>query len=87
MAEFNNHMRQNTYYRDLKWTFEDLLPYNCYAIKPYSKTIRSQVSGTYASAGKGADMSEMQAHHCMTPEQGMWLLCSVSVIPVIEPSL
>jgi len=27
------------------------------------------------------DTSELQAHHCMTPEQWTWLLCSVSVIP------
>ena len=26
-------------------------------------------------------MSERQAQHCMTPEQGTWLLRSVSVIP------
>jgi len=25
--------------------------------------------------------SELQAHHCMTPEQWTWLLCSASVIP------
>jgi len=33
-----------------------------------SRTIRSQVWQP-ASAGKGADMSELQAQHCMTPEQ------------------
>jgi len=27
--------------------------------------------------GKGADMSEMQVHHSMTPEQRAWLMCSV----------
>jgi len=32
-------------------------------------------------------MSELQAHHCMTPEQRSWLLCSVSVIPANKPSL
>jgi len=26
-------------------------------------------------------MSELQAQHCMTPEQWTWLLCSVSVVP------
>jgi len=50
-----------------------------YAVKTNSRTIRSQVSQP-ASAGKGADMSELQAHHCITPEQWTWLLCSVSVI-------
>jgi len=30
-----------------------------------SRTILSQP----ASTGKGADMSELQAHHCMTSEQ------------------
>jgi len=29
--------------------------------------------------GKGADMSELQAQHCMTLEQWTWLLRSVSV--------
>jgi len=33
-----------------------------------SRTIRSHVSNP-ASAGKGADMSEMQAHHSMILEQ------------------
>jgi len=39
-----------------------------YAITANSRTNRSQVSQP-ASAGKGADMSELQVHHCMTPEQ------------------
>jgi len=34
------------------------------------------------SAGKGVEMSELQAHHCITPEQWSWLLCSVRAIPV-----
>jgi len=42
--------------------------------------MRSQVSQR-ESAG-GVEMSELQAHHCITPEQWTWLLCSVSVIPV-----
>jgi len=29
-------------------------------------------------------MSELQAYHCMTPEQRSRLLCSVSAIPVNE---
>ena len=33
-------------------------------------------------AGKGADVSELQAPHCMTPEQWTWLLCRVGVVPV-----
>jgi len=32
-------------------------------------------------AGNGADMSELQAQRCMTPEQWSWLLCRVSVVP------
>jgi len=32
------------------------------------------------SASKGADTSELQSHHSMTPAQWTWLLCS-SVIP------
>jgi len=37
-----------------------------------SRTIHSQVSKP-ASADKGAVMSGLQAHHCMTPEQWTWL--------------
>ena len=33
------------------------------------------------SADYGVDMSELQAHHCITPEQWSWLLCSVNAIP------
>jgi len=33
-------------------------------------------------ASKGADMSKLQAQHCMTPQQWTWLLRSVSVVPV-----
>jgi len=47
-------MQQNVYYRNLKWTFEDLLPCYCYAIKTRSATIRQQVSQP-VSAGKGAN--------------------------------
>jgi len=32
-------------------------------------------------AVKGADMSELQAQHCLTPEQRTWLLRSVSAVP------
>jgi len=32
-------------------------------------------------------MSELQAHHCMTPEHRAWLLCSVSVLPANKRSL
>ena len=51
----------------LKWTFEDLLPCYCYAIKTNDNTIRLLVS-QLASAGKRADMNELQIHHCMKPE-------------------
>ena len=62
------HMRKNAYYSNLKWTFENLLPCCCYAMKINSKSIRSQVSQPVC-AGKGADMSELQSHHCMTSKQ------------------
>jgi len=79
MSEFTSDLRQNACYRNLKWIFEDLLPCFSYAIKPSSGTFRLQVSEP-ASAGKGVDMSEIQALHCMTPEQWTWILCSVSDI-------
>jgi len=36
---------------------------------------------TSMPAGKGADMSELQAQHCTTPGQWNRLLCRVSVVP------
>jgi len=41
-------------------------------------------SATSMPAGKGADTSELQARHCMTPEQWTWLLRSVSVTPATK---
>jgi len=43
--------------------------------------MRSQVSQR-EPAGAGVDMSELQVHHCITPEQCRWFLCSVRAIPV-----
>ena len=43
---------------------ERLLSCYCYATKTNSRTIREQVSQP-VSAGKGADMSELQSHHCV----------------------
>jgi len=54
--------------------------------KTNNRTIRPQVSQP-ASAGKLADMSEVQAHHCMTLEQSTWLLCSMSIILTNKLSL
>jgi len=81
-SAFNSPMRmwQNAYFRNFKRTFEESLPCYCYALRPTIHNIRSQVWQP-ASAEKWAYMSELQAHHCMTPEQRIWLLCSVSVIP------
>ena len=83
MSAVSSHMRQNGFFRIFKW---DSLPYYCYTIKTNSRTICSQVLQP-ASAGKGADMSESQDHHYMTPEQWTWLLCSVSVILTNKLSL
>jgi len=79
-------MRQNACYRNLKRTLEDLLPCHCHTVKTSSKTTRSQVRQP-ASPGEGAHMCELQAHHCMTPEQCTWLLCRLSVIPAKKLSL
>jgi len=63
-------MRQNAYDRNVKWTFEDLLPCYCYAIKTNDRTIRSQaLQPASAAAGEVADMSKLQAHLRMAPEQ------------------
>jgi len=68
MSAFNSCMRQNVHYRNMKRPSEDMLPCYCYAVKINSRKNRSQVLQP-ASAGKGADMSELQVHHCMAPEQ------------------
>jgi len=65
MCAFNSLMQQNACYRNIKWTFAGLLPRYCYAKQTNSRTIGSRLSQP-ASAGKGRDMSELQAHHCMT---------------------
>jgi len=77
MSAFNSHMLQNTYDRNLRWTFNDLLPCCCYAIQTNRRTIRSQVSQRPSTS----KMSELQSHHCITPGQRTWLLCCVSIIP------
>jgi len=61
MSAFISHMRQKVHNRNLKWTI-DLLPCYCYTTKTNSRIIRFQVWQP-ASAGKGADMKELQAHH------------------------
>jgi len=86
MCTFNSLMQQNACYRDVKWTFEDLLQFYCYAIKTNSRTIRLRLSQP-TSAGKGRDMSELQAHHCMALYLWTWLLCSVSFTPAKKLSL
>ena len=77
---------KNACYSNIKWTFTDLLPCYCYTIKTNSRTIRSRLSQP-TSAGKGGDMSELQAHHCMTLQLWTWLLCSVSFIQAKKLSL
>ena len=58
MSALNSLMQQNACHRNIKWTFADLLPCYCYAIKTNSRTIRSRLSQP-TSAGKGGDMSEL----------------------------
>jgi len=65
MSAFHSFMQQNACHRNIKLTFADLLPCYCYAIKTNSRTILLQLS-QLTSAGKGGDMSELQAHPCMT---------------------
>jgi len=86
MSAFNSLMQQNACYRNIQWTFADLLPCYCYAIKTSSRKICSRLSQP-SSADKGGDMSELQAHHCMTLQLWNWLLCSVSFIPAKKLSL
>ena len=66
------------FWRNLKGTFEDLLPCYCCAVQTNSRTIREQ-GAQPAPTGKGEGTSELQSHHCMAPEQWTWLLSSVIV--------
>ena len=57
-----------------------------YAIKSNSRTIRS-LDSQPASAGKEADMSELQLHHCITAVNSESGSCAVCVIPENKVSL
>jgi len=84
MSEVNSHIWKNALnYRNFKWTCEDSLLCYCYATKRNSGTMLSQVLQR-ESAGEGWEMSELQAHHCITLKQWSWHLCSVSAKPVNE---
>jgi len=50
-------------------------------VKQCACIVASQVSQR-ESADEGVDMSEPQAHLCITPEQWSWRFCSVSAIPI-----
>jgi len=78
MTALSSLMQPNAHYRNLKWTFEDFF-------RVLSRPTVEQSALKFrnpASAGKGTDLSELQAHNCMIPGQWNCLLCSMSVIPV-----
>jgi len=60
-----SHAEKRVNYGNWKWTIEDSLPCYCYTTTRSSRTMRSQVSQR-ESVG-GVHMSELQAHHCITP--------------------
>ena len=80
-------LRQNAYYRNLKWTHEDSLSCYCYEVKSNSKTIWRKFRNLPLQTGKAADMGERQTHHCTTPGQWIWFLCTVGVIPTNKLSI
>ena len=85
MSAFNSYMRQNGHYRNLKCTFENMLPCYCDATKANSGTIRSRVSQP-AFAAKGANWVNCISwrHYTRTV---YWLMCSVSVTTKYDLSL
>ena len=54
-----HHMRQNAYFRNLKWTLEDLLPCYCYKIKTNSRTICLHVLQPASAANEWPASSPM----------------------------
>jgi len=60
----HGHMWKKACSRNLKWTFEHLMPCHDCVTKTHSRTICKLVSQP-SSAVKGADMSELQSHHRM----------------------
>jgi len=69
------------------WSAPEPLKNCClYTIKTNSKTNRSHVSQP-ASASKVALMNDLEAHHCITPEQWTMLLCNVSFISASKLSV
>jgi len=61
LHHLNTRMRQNTCYRNLKWTRGDSLPCYCYAIKANSRTMYTQVS-QLASADRQSSGYELTAN-------------------------
>jgi len=70
MFAFNSYMRKNAYHHNLKCIFEGSLC--CHVIVTQQRPIVEQFAPEFRnlpSVGKGADMSELQAHNCMLPKQ------------------
>jgi len=69
--------------------FDDLEQANQLEMRPdfWNWVEKRSIWQPWPVASKGADMSELQAHHCMTPEQWTWLWCSVIVVSANKLSL
>ena len=78
------HMWKNVYYRNVKWTFEDLLPWYFYAIKTTVEQSDRKLRNLLLQA---KERTATFWCHCITSEQWTWLLCSVSLIPANKLSL
>ena len=83
MSEVNSQMRKNAL---TVGTWSKPLKVRCHVVVTQQRGTVNPCARKFRNVSlKGVDMSELQAHHCITPEQRSWLFCSVSPIPVKMP--
>ena len=67
VGALHGHMRKNAYFRNSKWTFEDLLPCYCYATKTHNRTIRCASFATFlCSQRSGQERTAISSLHVWT---------------------
>jgi len=82
-----DYMRQNVYYRNLKWSFQSFVATLLSCNKGQQWDNPFACFATYLSRQRSGHGMNCKLITAMTPEQWTWLLCSVSVIPRNKLSL